>query len=118
MAASEPLAPQTYLVPNVGGTTTAVNNVSGTPAQAIAADPARKSITFGNPNTVGQVTLLVFQMQNAAGGALAPTFAAPGGGWPLAPGAILTFEGDVQGAWGAVAQSGTTNGLSIISSRS
>lgn len=118
IANAEPLAPQNYRVPNVGGITTAVNNVGTTGAQVIAADPQRKSITFGNPNIVGSINLLVFQMLDASGAALSPTFAAPGGGWPLLPGGILTFTGDVQGAWGAVAASGSANGLTVISSRS
>lgn len=116
---AEPLAPQTYVVPNVGGVTTAVNNVATAGAQVIAADPSRRKITFANPNIVGNVNLLVFQMVDVNGASLAGvTFASPGGGWPLVPGGIITFDGDCQGAWGAVAQSGGTNGLSVISSRS
>lgn len=118
LAVSEPLAPQNYIVPNVGGATTAVNNIGGAGAQVIGIQASRKSITFGNPNTVGQVTLLVYQMLKADGTANAPTFAAPGGGWPLLPGGMLTFTGEVQGAWGAVAQTGGANGISVISSGS
>lgn len=113
---SEPLAPQTYTVPNVGGATTALNNI-GTGGQVIGIDASRKSITFANPNVVGQISLLVYQMLDASGAALAPTFAAPGGGWPIVPGGILTFTGDCQGAWGAVAQTGVANGITVISSR-
>ena len=115
--AQVPLASQGYVVPNVGGATTAVNNLGAAPVQVIGADQARKSITFTNPNIVANVILLVFQMLDANGNALAPTFAAPGGGWPLFPGGIITFSGDCQGAWGAVAQSGAANGLTVISSR-
>ena len=115
----EPLAPQNYSIPNVGGITTAVNNLGIAGEQVIAADPQRRSITFANPNIVGNINLLVFQMADASGNSLVgTTFAAPGGGWPLLPGAIITFSGDVQGAWGAVAQSGAANGLTVISSRS
>ncbi len=117
LSVSEPLAPQTYVVPNVGGVTTAVNNVGIVGAQVIGADPQRKSISFANPNLVTQTSLLVFQMTDANGNALAPTFATPGGGWPVLAGGIITFTGDCQGAWGAVAQGGATNGLSVISSR-
>ena len=119
IATSEPLAPQSYTVPNTGGITTALNHVGTTGAQVIAADPQRRSITFANPNIVGNINLLVFQMLDASGNSLAATsFAAPGGGWPLLPGAVMTFSGDVQGAWGAVAQSGSANGLTVISSKS
>lgn len=115
----EPLAPQNYAIPNLGGITTAVNNLGVAGAQVIGPDAQRRSITFANPNIVGNINLLVFQMLDAAGASLAGvTFATPGGGWPLLPGAIITFSGDVQGAWGAVAQSGVTGGLTVISSRS
>lgn len=117
LTVTEPRAPQTYTVPNVDGATTISNTVGTTGAQVIALDTSRNSITFANPNLTGQVSLLVYQMKDATGAALAPTFAAPGGGWPLLPGAILTFTGDVQGAWGAVAQSGAANGVSVLSSR-
>lgn len=116
---SEPLAPQTYLVPNVGGATIAVNNLGTAGVQVVPADQGRKSITFANPNINGAVNILVFQMTDISGNSLAgTTFAAPGGGWPLVPGGVITFTGDCQGAWGAVAASGTTNGLTAISSRS
>lgn len=118
IAAAEPLAPQTYLVPNVGGITLAANNIGTAGAQVIGTDPQRKSISFGNPNVTGAVALLVFQMLDANGNALSPTFASPGGGWPVLPGGILKFTGDVQGAWGAVAASGGANGISVMSSRS
>lgn len=118
VSAVEPLAPQNYIVPNTGGVTTALNNISTVGSQVIAADAQRKSITFANPNIVGNINLLVFQMIDASGNALSPTFAVPGGGWPIFPGAIITFTGDCQGAWGAVSQSGVTNGLTVISSRS
>jgi hypothetical protein len=115
----EPIVQQNYSIPNVGGATTAVNNISTVGAQVIAADPQRKSITFANPNIVGNINLLVFQMVDANGNSLAGiTFTTPGGGWPVLPGAIVTFSGDVQGAWGAVAQANANNGLSVISSRS
>lgn len=113
-----PLASLNIVVPNVGGISTALNNISTVPAQVIGPDQGRKSITFANPNVVGSgVALLVFQMTDVNGNSLAPTFASPGGGVPLLPGALLTFTGDCQGAWGSVAQSGPTNGLTVFSSR-
>ena len=114
----EPLAQQSYYVPNIGGVTTALNNVGTAGAQVISPDPQRRTITFCNPNIVGNVNLMVFQMLDVNGNAVAPTFAAPGGGWTVFPGAFLTFSGDCQGAWGAIAQTGLANGLTIISSRS
>ena len=119
MAVSEPIIAQNYSIPNVGGTTVALNNVGTVGAQVIAADPQRKKISFINPNMVGNVNLLVFQMTGANGNSLAGvTFASPGGGTPVLPGGMVQFEGDVQGAWGAVAQSGMTNGITVIPSRS
>ena len=111
-----PLAQLGYTVPNVGGITTALNNI-GTGGQVIGPDQARKSITFINPNVVTNTNLLVYQTTDASGNALAPTFASPGGGIPVLPGALITITGDCQGAWGAVAQSGTTRSLTILSSR-
>ena len=116
----EPLAPQNYSVPNVGGVVVALNNVGTVGAQVIGPDPQRKSITFVNPNLVGNVNLLVFPMLDGNGNSLAGvTFALPGGGTPLVAGGLFTVTGDgAGGAWGAVAQSGMTNGLTVIPSRS
>jgi hypothetical protein len=114
-----PLAPQNYVIPNTGGVTTAVNNLGTAGVQVIGPDQARKSITFANPNLVGNINVLVFQVADVNGNSLlGTTFATPGGGWPIVPGGVLTFTGDCQGAWGAVAQGGGSNGLTVISSRS
>lgn len=120
VSAVEPLAPQNYSVPNVGGVTVAVNNLGAVGVQVIGPDPQRKSITFTNPNLVGNINVLVFPMLDGNGNSLAGvTFALPGGGTPLVPGGIITFSGEsANGAWGAVAQSGVANGLTVIPSRS
>ena len=119
VSTSMPVIGQNYSVPNVGGNSLGVNNVgSSVNVKVIAADPGRQSITFHNPNVAGSgVNVLISQTVDANGNALAPTFAAPGGGYVMLPGTTYTFTGDIQGAWQAIAQSGSTNGLTIASSR-
>lgn len=119
VTASNPVIDQNYSIPNVGGNSLGVNNIgNGANIAVIGIDQARKSITFHNPNVAGSgVNVLISQKVDANGNALAPTFASPGGGYVLFPGATYTFTGDIQGAWQAIAQSGTTNGLTISSSR-
>ncbi len=118
VATAEPIIGQNYSIPNTGGITTAFNNIGTGGGQVIAADPQRKIITFHNPNYVSNIILMIYQMLDVNGNALAPTFASPGGGWVIVPAAYLSFTGDCQGAWGAVSQSAANNGLTIISSRS
>jgi len=113
---SLPLNQQNFVIPNTGGATIALNNVGTAGAQVIGPDQSRKSISFGNPNA--SVTLYVYQTVDINGNALNPSVGSPGGAWPIFAGAILTWTGDIQGAWGAFAASGSTNGLSVLSSRS
>jgi hypothetical protein len=114
-----PVIEQTYRIPVTGGATVAVNNLGTASQQVIAADPSRKTITFHNPNVAGSgVQVIVCQAVDANGNALTANFAAPGGGWIIYPGGDRTFTGDIQGAWLAAAASGTTNGLTVLASRS
>jgi hypothetical protein len=116
--ASMPVISQNYSVPNVGGNSLGVNNIgSVSNVQVIPQDQARKSITFHNPNVGGNINILVSQTVDANGNALAPTFASPGGGYVIFPGGTYTFTGDIQGAWQAIAQSSSNQGLTISSSR-
>ena len=110
-----PTIQQNYSIP-VTGSTLGFNTVSSIGAQVIGFDQTRRTIVFGNPSATN--TIIVYQTTDANGNALAPSNASPGGGWPILPSAMLTFTGDVQGAWGAFASSGSTNGISIMSSRS
>jgi hypothetical protein len=107
--------PQNFSVASMGSTL-GLNNVGTTGAQVIPFDPGRRTIVFANPNA--SVTIYVYQLTDLNGHALAPTNASPGGAWPIFAGAIATFTGDVQGAWGAFASTGSTNSISIMSSRS
>lgn len=114
----EPLIRQNQVIPNVTGTTIAINNLgSSSGLQVVGTDQARKSITFHNPNISSNINVLVYQLGTLSGGSNAPTFASPGGGWVILPGATLTFTGDIQGAWGAIAASSSNNALTAIVSR-
>jgi hypothetical protein len=114
-----PLAQLSLSVPiTLTGATVAVNNLGTGSVQVIAADQNRKTIYFHNPNVAGQVNVLVCQALDINGNALTASFSTPGGGWVILPGDTLAITGDVQGAWLATAQSGTTNGLTVFSSRS
>lgn len=112
----EPTIQQNYAIPNVNGNVLASNAVTNAGnTQVIAADPQRRSITFHNPNSAN--SLLVSPTQDANGNALNPSFAAPGGGYLIYPGGFLPLTGDIQGAWQAIASAGTTNGMTVSSSR-
>jgi hypothetical protein len=114
-AAANPVIQQNYFIP-VSGSTLGFNTVSSTGAQVIGFDQQRRTIVFGNPNATN--TVYVYQMTDLNGNVLSPSNASPGGAWPILPSAMATFAGDVQGAWGAFASSGTSNAISIMSSRS
>ena len=118
MANPMPIIEQNYRVPITGGSTTAINTLGTSSVQVIAAAQSRKKITFHNPNVVGNINVLVCQALDASGSALTASFSAPGGGFVIFPGSELPIEGDAAaGAWLAVAQSGSNNGLTIISSQ-
>lgn len=88
-----------------------------TPQQVAPANPSRQKIVFHNPGTVD---VFVFpQLQNATGSATsnAPTVAAPGGSFRVyANGGTLSVEGECQGAWSALAASGSTGALTVMDS--
>lgn len=118
MANPLPIIEQNYTIPVIGGSTVAVNNLGASSTQVITSAPARKNITFHNPNVAGNVNVLVCQAQDSAGNTLTASFSAPGGGFVLFPGSSLIIEGDAaQSAWLAVAQSGSSNGLTVVSSQ-
>jgi hypothetical protein len=114
---SEARAPQTYVVP-CSGSTLGYNTVSSFGAQVIGFDPQRRKISFGNPNSTA--TIFVYQLIDLNGNTLTPHFSYPGigGAWPILAGTTFTFTGDCQGPWGALAITGSTNAISIMSSRS
>lgn len=96
------------------GNISAVNNLSTALVQVIAADNSanpRIWIVFHNPSNT--VELLVCQSTFTA-----TTFSNRGGGFLMLPGDYLTLVGNVAGAWSAIAQSGSANPLTIITSSS
>lgn len=98
------------------GATVAFSNLGTGSTQVIAADAGRKSITFSNPNTDGNVNVVVCQAFDNSGNALSASFSSTGGsagGFVILPGGERTFTGNVQGAWNAAAKSGTTNNLTM-----
>jgi hypothetical protein len=108
------LTPQSPQPVVTTGLTTAVNGISSVAgAQVLAADSRRSKIMIHNP---GAVDVLVYQAKDINNAALAPTFAAPGGGFVVfANGGSLTLEGVVicQTAFGAIAKS-ATGALTIL----
>lgn len=95
----------------MGGAVTAVNNVTTTGAQVLAANSARINLSFHNP---GNVNLFVYPLVNALGTTNAPTLSALGGSFVVFPGAYFAVVDTTNGAWGAFAASGTTNPLTIL----
>lgn len=101
------------------GSTVAFSNLGTSGTQILAADVSRSEVTFHNPNTSTNASILVYQANDTSGNSLAPTFSAPGGGFLILPGGERTFRGGNVGlAWSAVASTGSTNGVTMwISSR-
>ena len=117
--------------PTSGGKVYAFNNVGTSPEVVAPQNQSRVSITFDNP---GAVDIIVFPAQVQAlnptwtsasnlGGngstslsntALAPTTSALGGGYRIyANGGSRTITGECQGAWQALAISGSGNALTV-----
>lgn len=111
--------------PTSGGKVYAFNNL-GTTAQTVApANPARTSITFDNPGANDIVVFPAFvQAVNTAPSsppgtnvALAPTTSALGGGYRIyGNGGSRTISGECQGAWQALALSGSNNPFTVTDS--
>jgi len=107
---NEPRIQQNYELPVVGTSSGSSSNAVGTTAlQILAGNPSRRRITIHNPNYTsgGGTDLLLAQSAS-------PTFAAPGGGFILFPGASMIFEGDLaQGPWFATARTGSGLGVTV-----
>lgn len=108
-----------------GGKTYGYNNISNASPLIVAqANPSRQSIIFHNPGT--QDIFIAPQFVQGVLGtaptsptnvALTPTTALLGGTFRVfANGGQLTLGGECQGAWQALAASGTTNPLTVIES--
>lgn len=95
----------------------AFNNLSTTPAQVVAANTARQSLTFHNPGTVDIFIAPVTVVNTGSQVALTPSTVALGGCFRVyANGGSLTITGECQGAWQAFAASSTGNPLTIMES--
>lgn len=102
----------------VNGSVLAVTAITTAAKAALSANSTRQKIVFHNPNTDGTLNnnLLVYPVKDMNGAALAPTFAAPGGGFVIFPGASLEIAGvgSVGTAWNVLASGGTLNGLTMF----
>lgn len=104
---------QTYIVPIVDGRTVAVGTLNAASVEVVGINPQRNSITFHNPNISSNINVFVCQAQDANGSNLP---AAPDGAgcFCIFPGASLTFEGNVGGAWNACSASGSNQALTVL----
>lgn len=101
--------------PTNGGKVWAFNAIgNSSPTAVLAINSDRVSITFHNP---GANDILVYPNLNAVGQTQAPTSAAPGGAFRIfANGGTLIISGECQGAWSAIAVSGTNQSLTVMES--
>lgn len=117
----------TLAVPKPGGNFTAVNFISSTPTQVIAASSARTNITFHNPNVpTGTVTatLPIFVAPLTANstfsGSFSPSIGFNGGTIAVLPGAWITLTmtgqgaNSINGAWVAFVSSGSNWSFTIM----
>jgi len=108
-----------------GGKIYGYNNISNVASIVVAqANPGRQKITFHNPGTqdifIGPSFLqniLGTAPTTPANAAFTPTTSLYGGTFRVyANGGTLVVEGECQGAWQALAVSGTTNPLTVMES--
>jgi hypothetical protein len=108
-----------------GGKVYGYNNISNVAPIVVAqANPGRQKITFHNPGT-NDIFIGPSQIQNVLGTApttpsnvaFTPTTSLYGGCFRVyANGGTLTIEGECQGAWQALATTGSTNPLTVMES--
>lgn len=100
-----------------GGKVYGYNAVSTTPAEVAPANPQRQKITFHNPGTVDLYIAPVLIQTTGLSVAFSPTTSALGGCFLVyANGGALAIEGECQGAWQALAASGSDNSLTVMDS--
>ena len=108
-----------------GGKVYGYNNITNLANTVVAQiNQARQRITFHNPGTVDVLVspvlvqnVLGFAPTNPSNVAFVPTTASYGGAFRVyANGGTLTIEGECQGAWQALAVSGTANQLTVMES--
>lgn len=108
-----------------GGKVYGYNNITNTAPTVVAqANQVRQKITFHNPGTV-DIFISPSFVQNVLGTApstpsnvaFTPTTSLLGGTFRVyANGGTLVIDGECQGAWTALAASGTTNPLTVMES--
>lgn len=101
-----------------GGKIRAYNNIHNVTLRTVApANPSRQKITFHNPGTVDIFIGPTYVQTSGSDVAFAPTTSNYGGCFRLfANGGTLELTGECQGAWQALAASGTTNPLTVMDS--
>lgn len=107
--------------PTSGGKIYAYNNLGTSPQVVAQANQSRQSITFHNPGS-NDVVVFPSQVQglNTAPATptnqtLTPTVSALGGGFRVyGNGGQLTLSGECQGAWQALATTGSNNPLTVM----
>lgn len=101
-----------------GGKVYAYNNIGAVTQVAVAAaNPARQKITFHNPGTVDMFIVPQYVQTTGSNVANAVTTSALGGAFRVfANGGTLEITGECQGAWYALAASGSNNPLTVMDS--
>lgn len=112
-------SPQAFSTAN-GGKIYSYNNITTVPATVAPANPSRTNIRFHNPGSVDLfiAPALAYATVTAnSPSALTPTTVNLGGTFRVfANGGTLDIGGECQGAWQALAASGTTNNLTVMDS--
>lgn len=105
--------------PTSGGKLYAYNALDAVTGQQVApANQYRQQITFHNPGAVDIIVYPQYKVNSGSNANNAVTVAAPGGGFRVyANGGEKSFSGgEIQGAWYALAASGSTGTLSVLDS--
>src|SRR5216684_6795877 len=99
--------------PTSGGKFYAFNAIAAAPQTVAPANPSRVTITFWNPSnvTIFIAPLVVISLVGGGQQALIPSLAALGGCIPLLSQSWISITGECQGAFQALAASGSTNAL-------
>lgn len=105
------------IVAGNGGKFYSSNTINTTPAQVIAANPSRISITFHNPGDVDIYIAPTQVMVNGSLATLTPSTVAKGGCFLIfANGGTLIITGECQGAFQAFSASSSGKPLTISES--
>lgn len=104
--------------PASGGKLYAFNALDAVTAQQVAAaNTARTQLTFHNPGDVDVFVFPAFKQNTGSNAANSVTVAAPGGSFRVfANGGTFIATGECQGAWNALAASGSGKALTVMDS--